>query len=198
MNELFAFCENKSCGVIFIVPSFIESSNPVNVTFKNTKFGPCPNCGSEGLIPDGIYNYFDQVISFVRGPKDSLEKLIKLKQLLQKFKTSPKSIEEVIHEVQKVSPNYAKTISDAPKMDYQKWIITILAILTAAILVQQTYFKGSDDEIKNKVIEQLLEQNKVLIEQRKTQPINILVKPGRNEKCPCGSGLKYKKCCLNK
>lgn len=23
-------------------------------------------------------------------------------------------------------------------------------------------------------------------------------KPGRNEDCPCGSGLKYKKCCLNR
>jgi len=23
-------------------------------------------------------------------------------------------------------------------------------------------------------------------------------KPGRNELCHCGSGLKYKKCCLNK
>lgn len=22
-------------------------------------------------------------------------------------------------------------------------------------------------------------------------------KPGRNESCPCGSGLKYKRCCLN-
>jgi uncharacterized protein YecA (UPF0149 family) len=27
----------------------------------------------------------------------------------------------------------------------------------------------------------------------KTQP-----KVGRNEPCPCGSGKKYKKCCLNK
>lgn len=24
------------------------------------------------------------------------------------------------------------------------------------------------------------------------------VKIGRNDPCPCGSGLKYKKCCLNK
>ncbi|HNY13047.1 MAG TPA: SEC-C metal-binding domain-containing protein [Candidatus Wallbacteria bacterium] len=23
-------------------------------------------------------------------------------------------------------------------------------------------------------------------------------KTGRNEACPCGSGLKYKKCCINK
>lgn len=22
--------------------------------------------------------------------------------------------------------------------------------------------------------------------------------PGRNDPCPCGSGLKYKKCCMNK
>ncbi|MCP4719740.1 MAG: hypothetical protein GY860_09830 [Desulfobacteraceae bacterium] len=25
-----------------------------------------------------------------------------------------------------------------------------------------------------------------------------LVKIGRNEKCPCGSGKKYKKCCMRK
>ena len=24
------------------------------------------------------------------------------------------------------------------------------------------------------------------------------VKTGRNERCPCGSGKKYKKCCLNR
>ena len=27
---------------------------------------------------------------------------------------------------------------------------------------------------------------------------NIERKVGRNERCPCGSGLKYKKCCLHK
>jgi uncharacterized protein YecA (UPF0149 family) len=73
-----------------------------------------------------------------------------------------------------------------------------LAILTAAILVQQTYFKGSNDEIKDKVIEQLLKQNQTLIEQKKPQPINVNIKIGRNDKCHCGSGIKYKKCCLNK
>lgn len=28
--------------------------------------------------------------------------------------------------------------------------------------------------------------------------INLNIKAGRNDPCPCGSGLKYKKCCLNK
>ena len=33
----------------------------------------------------------------------------------------------------------------------------------------------------------------------KLQPIlNSIIKVGRNEKCPCASGKKYKKCCINK
>lgn len=31
----------------------------------------------------------------------------------------------------------------------------------------------------------------------KTQHEDFTVKPGRNDTCPCGSGKKYKKCCLN-
>ena len=33
---------------------------------------------------------------------------------------------------------------------------------------------------------------------QKASPIQSNVKIGRNEKCPCGSGKKYKKCCLLK
>jgi uncharacterized protein YchJ len=31
-----------------------------------------------------------------------------------------------------------------------------------------------------------------------TMPVVTHTEVGRNEKCPCGSGKKYKKCCLNK
>lgn len=40
----------------------------------------------------------------------------------------------------------------------------------------------------------LLEQ---LAEFERTEPICVSKKPGRNALCPCGSGLKYKKCCGN-
>lgn len=33
---------------------------------------------------------------------------------------------------------------------------------------------------------------------QKTQPVRSTPRPGRNEPCPCGSGLKFKRCCLNK
>ena len=32
----------------------------------------------------------------------------------------------------------------------------------------------------------------------KEKPIRVTKKTGRNEPCPCGSGKKYKNCCLNK
>lgn len=32
----------------------------------------------------------------------------------------------------------------------------------------------------------------------KPQPVHVTPQPGRNELCPCNSGLKYKRCCLNK
>ena len=31
-----------------------------------------------------------------------------------------------------------------------------------------------------------------------TKPNKTKTKIGRNDPCPCGSGLKYKKCCLHK
>jgi hypothetical protein len=33
---------------------------------------------------------------------------------------------------------------------------------------------------------------------RSRKPIHIAFKPGRNDACPCESGLKYKKCCGHK
>lgn len=33
---------------------------------------------------------------------------------------------------------------------------------------------------------------------QKIEPIRVTPQPGRNELCPCHSGLKFKRCCLNK
>jgi transposase-like protein len=34
--------------------------------------------------------------------------------------------------------------------------------------------------------------------EQQIQPVRPAPRPGRNEPCPCGSGLKFKRCCLNK
>ena len=47
------------------------------------------------------------------------------------------------------------------------------------------------------LIENPEEHNKIFEEPIRF-PLNKKIKVGRNEPCPCGSGKKYKKCCLNK
>ncbi len=61
-------------------------------------------------------------------------------------------------------------------------------------------FEGLLEKIKNDVIKFLLNLNIVVSneEERKEKPTKISSdnkKVGRNEKCPCGSGKKYKHCC---
>ena len=63
-----------------------------------------------------------------------------------------------------------------------------------------TLFEGLLEKIKNDVIKFLLNLNIVVSnEERKKEKLNETPldnkKIGRNEKCPCGSGKKYKHCC---
>jgi len=57
-------------------------------------------------------------------------------------------------------------------------------------------FDGLLQNIDNSIVEMLLKA-----ELRRTEPQKRIIiqektkKVGRNDPCPCGSGLKYKKCC---
>ena len=63
-----------------------------------------------------------------------------------------------------------------------------------------TLFEGLLEKIKNDVIKFLLNLNIVVSnenqkEKKPEKKINENKKVGRNEKCPCDSGKKYKHCC---
>ena len=61
-------------------------------------------------------------------------------------------------------------------------------------------FEGLLEKIKNDLIKFLLNLNIVVSneekkEKKQTEILSDKKKVGRNEKCPCGSGKKYKHCC---
>ncbi len=41
----------------------------------------------------------------------------------------------------------------------------------------------------------LADEEQMLADAEKVQPIEAETRPARNDPCPCGSGKKYKKCC---
>ena len=60
-----------------------------------------------------------------------------------------------------------------------------------------TLFEALLEKVKTDVIKFLLNMNLVLTDETKEnkQPLETNQKIGRNDKCPCGSGKKYKHCC---
>jgi uncharacterized protein YecA (UPF0149 family) len=50
----------------------------------------------------------------------------------------------------------------------------------------------TDEKVKNKMNKRLSEL------ESKGHELVKRIKIGRNDLCPCGSGLKFKKCCINK
>ena len=60
-----------------------------------------------------------------------------------------------------------------------------------------TLFELLLEKVKTDIIKFLLNMNLVLTNQtdKKKQPLETSQKVGRNDKCPCGSGKKYKHCC---
>ncbi len=199
MEGLIAFCNNPNCGTIFLHNGIFGGIAMGSASFKGCSIGPCPNCGGLGYVPDGIYNFFDNQIEFIRGPKSSLDALKKVKQLLRSFKKKEYTQEYILNEVNKVSPEVANELKKIPtKINYNQWIGTLIALISVIILIQQTYFNDkSDSEIKDQFIEYLLKENTEL-KNKKVQTFIPNKKIGRNDTCYCGSGIKYKKCCLPK
>ena len=196
MTSFVAFCENQKCGAVFEVPNLVGGSGNVTIHMTNTRVGPCPVCGSSGLIPDGIYQYASHAVSLLTGPETSTQILRQVHEILRRAKYKPENKETILNEVEAVSPQTAQALQKAPEIsNYLNWITVLIALVALAIQVHTSYFKG--DNVESQFRDHLLNENKELKEQKKRSIPYKREEPKiqRNDPCPCGSGKKYKKCC---
>ena len=105
-----------------------------------------------------------------------------------------KSVKEEVPELQSLSDWLPKT-----RMELYAFlgiILTIITIITtSAFNYSEKKEKTTESDIE-KIVEKALKNQ--TIEPKITTPSKKKNKTGRNEPCPCGSGKKYKKCCLLK
>lgn len=196
MTAFVAFCENPECGAVFEAPNLVGGSGNATIHMTNTRVGPCPVCGSSGLIPDGIYQYASHAVSLLTGPETSIHVLRQVHEILRHAKSKPEDKEAVLKEVEAVSPQVAGALQQAPEAsNYLNWVTVLIALVALAIQVHTSYFKG--DDVEKQFRDHLLEENSELREQNKKAIPYKRNKPKtqRNDPCPCGSGKKYKKCC---
>jgi hypothetical protein len=210
MTKILAHCLNPNCRSLFEYHNLVGGTTSAPIQFKNIRVGPCPNCGSSGQIQDGVYSLIDDVLTFIKNPSQSIGSLQEIERKIKELHSLNSSKDQIINQISELSSAFGKIAEKTPGIDYHKWISTITAILALIISIHQGYFKGNDDEIKNEIIEKVLDQNTqkdklikdILDRNTELSKENEVLKRrpnrkiGRNDLCPCGSKKKYKKCCL--
>ena len=195
MPTMPAFCD--TCGTIF--GSGIQIENSANISFSGCTAGPCPKCGGNGNVPDGIYSFFDQTIHILSAKERTREEFAKLAALLKAAKQRNTSANELAAEIEQKVPSLSMLGVLLPKdrNETLQYISLLLAIISIVIAL-----KPSAPSITvNQVIEQV-----VVASAAEARPVThhsagrlrvaaAPKAPPRNAPCPCGSDLKYKRCC---
>lgn len=89
-------------------------------------------------------------------------------------------------------------LSTPKKNNYKR---EILSIINRYKEITSTWASYQDDDYGDNIIDDFLFEPLDYFSDYENDPINLPIiaapKIGRNDPCPCGSGKKYKKCCLN-
>lgn len=194
------------CGSFF--PSGIEATNSTNITLSGCTSGPCPACGGMGHIPNGLYNFIGNTIELLSGPSRTVSELERLAVVIKRARQQNASTEQVIEAIETEIPELSSLRDLLPKS--RRDLYAFIAVIIAVINLIQGQMKGNEppkveiSQISNLVYHEssaspaaapghpLSSRNEL------RHPHRPIRKIGRNELCPCGSGKKYKHCCLAK
>jgi len=199
MARIPAICEN--CHAIF--PTGVNLENGAsNIVFENCGAGPCPKCGGDGRILNGVYNAVGEAIKAFIGQQD-INVLRQLLELLILAKKEEWSREKVVDNITKSTPALSKIADWLPKSRTDLYAFIVIIIMTINTLINSGRSTFTKDELVqhseitiNNYYENNSENKSVTNPTLQIKDIPIDKKRvGRNEPCPCGSNKKFKKCC---
>jgi len=186
-----AFCDR--CGRVF--SSGFSFENCYDITMSNVSCGSCPNCNGTLRVPDGVYDITGDAIKIVKGTLKTVNQFKQLASILSNAQRLNQSKAQVDEAINKEVPELNSLASVLPKtrMELYAFITVILMALTLIITNMESEAPPEIDV--EKLIEQSIERA-ITTPYKKSLPSSTKKKQGRNESCNCGSGKKYKKCCL--
>jgi len=102
----------------------------------------------------------------------------------------------VAAEIQEEAPSFAPLLALFPsnKSEWYAFLAVLLAVLQIYYAANPPSPASPQPISPNQVAAQVIAQDQQA-RSRTVAPSPPKKKVGRNEKCPCGSGKKYKKCC---
>lgn len=185
MADLPVICDD--CGRLFRATNVIGGSD-ATITMKNVAVGPCPYCRGTGHIPNGVYQLWNDTIRAVWSSHPSVEDLRVLGRLVGQAQEQGLTADETAQRVEELGTRF-KRFSDFIR-DHAVQLTLLIAVLHLLVSMAQsseTTINVEQPPRVEVVIQQLPERGGSA-----AQP--EAPKVGRNERCPCGSGRKYKHC----
>jgi hypothetical protein len=193
MPEMPAFCDN--CGAIF--GSGLVFENCSNVSLSGGKSGPCPRCGSNGSVPDGVYDITGNAIKLISGTLKTVEQLKALSIILSNAQKNNQTREEVNEKIQKETPELSSLTAILPKTRIELYAFITIILMAIGLMITSS----NNDSLSESEVDDMIE--KAIKESMQPQtsfqriPYIQKSKQGRNELCNCNSGKKFKRCCIN-
>lgn len=190
MSDIPAFCEN--CNLFFSSGFNFENST---VSLSGNK-AQCPSCHRMASIPDGVFKFINDTIEIIKAPDITFSKLDTYKKLIEKLRAEKASYDEIKSEIEKKAPELNSLGAFLPKTRNE--LYTFLGLLLAAIGLALN-LKNEDKPITNNInITNITNNYNIQYSETKKDTISqekiIQKKLGRNDRCYCGSNLKFKKC----
>jgi hypothetical protein len=159
----------------------------------------CPKCGNMAKILDGVYKSVGGMLEiFVEH--QSREDLKKILDIFEYAKKQELSREEIVEKIKRDAPELSKLSDILPKTRQDLYAFLMLIVMFISLLMGLPKKDLSKNELEQHFevtvnnYYQLSEEKSTKQKANKEIGGNVL-KIGRNDPCPCGSGKKYKKCC---
>jgi hypothetical protein len=143
-------------------------------------------------IPDGIYHAVGDVLEVLSAPERTVQELTRLAEILRVAQKSPESASVVEKKIESELPALSSLTRLLPKSTSDR--LALIGIIIAALGLLK------ECAPQTVTVQQVIENTYITVNMRAPAPTTrhkTKNKTGRNERCPCGSGKKYKHCCLS-
>lgn len=164
----------------------------------------CPECGAPARVLGGSYHIAKDTIELLQGSERTVSELERLRTILRAARESGASPEAIGDTLQREFPGWGQALAKklVPKtpgdfFGLLSLIVAIIGVLLAHEGSEQAKDTEPDQIINNITVVQQTpsaQRNPEIAPDTESTTSSYGQKIGRNERCPCGSRLKFKKC----
>ncbi len=183
-----AVCDN--CKEIFPAGIGFDAGGTgitANLEIPDMAVGPCPKCGSTGRALAGVYRFVENTAELLQGPEHTTSELERLAEILRDARQRGATAEELRQTIEQETPKLSELSSLLPRTRTELYAFLMVVLTAIQLILTTAHSRGVSIQDVDIDINQIIG---VTVEQHVEQ----VPKVGRNERCPCGSGKKYKKC----